>query len=408
MKKKTCIWCISKYASPPNYGVGAKLFVIAKKFSEMNIDTVLISSDSNHLAKYPQVKDEYNYEKYGKLLHLWIKTYKYNTSASIKRILSWLDFEFKLFKLNKENLGKPDIVIISSLSLLTILNGIYFKKKYGSKLVFEIRDIYPLTLTEEFGFSKWNPAILFLRYIEKIGYKKSELIIGTMPNLKEHVQEILGYEKPVFYSPIGIHSIWSNQAEKSEEVDALFASAKKFIVGYSGSMGISNALDCFINAIQSMVKYEDIHFVLVGDGDLKQIYIEKLTGLNNVTIGPKIKQSEVPYFLSKCDVLYLATRDSKIWRYGQSMNKIIDYMMAAKPVIAAYSGYQSMLNEANSGLFIPTDDVDATIEAVLFFKNMIADERNKYGLRGRKWVEDNHSYESIFQRYYEKVMELVN
>ena len=41
---------------------------------------------------------------------------------------------------------------------------------------------------------------------------------------------------------------------------------------------------------------------------------------------------------------------SKVWDYGQSMNKIVDYMMAGKPVVASYSGYPSMLNEAGSGI----------------------------------------------------------
>ncbi len=33
------------------------------------------------------------------------------------------------------------MVIVSSLSLLTILNGIRLKARYGCRLVFEIRDI---------------------------------------------------------------------------------------------------------------------------------------------------------------------------------------------------------------------------------------------------------------------------
>jgi hypothetical protein len=73
----------------------------------------------------------------------------------------------------------------------------------------------------------------------------------------------------------------------------------------------------------------------------------------NVNIGPRIDQYEIPYFLSKCDILYLSTHDSKIWDYGQSMNKLVDYMMAVNLWLASYSGYSSMLNEAESGVFIP-------------------------------------------------------
>ncbi len=41
--KKITVWCISKYASPPQYGVGARLFYIVKEFSNMGLNVLLIS-----------------------------------------------------------------------------------------------------------------------------------------------------------------------------------------------------------------------------------------------------------------------------------------------------------------------------------------------------------------------------
>ena len=77
MKKKMTVWCISKYAAPPQYGVGARLFYIAREFCNMGLNVLLISSDANHLARYPIGNQIYNFEKYNDLVHLWIKTYKY-------------------------------------------------------------------------------------------------------------------------------------------------------------------------------------------------------------------------------------------------------------------------------------------------------------------------------------------
>jgi glycosyltransferase involved in cell wall biosynthesis len=406
MKKKMTVWCISKYAAPPQYGVGARLFYIAREFCNMGLNVLLISSDANHLARYPIGNQIYNFEKYNDLVHLWIKTYKYTRSASLKRFISWLDFEYKLFRLDRSRYEKPDVVIISSLSLFSIMYGIYLKRVYDCKLVFEIRDIHPLILIEEFGVSKWNPMVLLLGMLERIGYKRADLIVGTMPNLKEHVLEVIGYDKEVFHSPIGIHEIWFNDVNPSESVGALFPEAGKFVVGYAGSMGISNALDPFFEVIKRLSDEEDIYFVLVGDGDLKPCYLEKVEGLRNVRIGPKINQKDIPYFLSRCDLLYLATHDSKVLKYGQSLNKLVDYMMAGKPVVASYSGYQSMLNEANAGLFVPAGDPDAIIEAIYFFKNMDPYERNLYGVRGKSWVEKNHDYKTLALRYYNKIMEM--
>ena len=56
---------------------------------------------------------------------------------------------------------------------------------FKTKLVFEVRDIWPLTLTEEGGFSSLNPLIIILRAIELVGYRFSDLVVGTMPGLKK-------------------------------------------------------------------------------------------------------------------------------------------------------------------------------------------------------------------------------
>ncbi|RLA82534.1 MAG: glycosyltransferase WbuB, partial [Epsilonproteobacteria bacterium] len=110
------IWCISKYASPPNYSkMPARLFTLANEFIDLGHNTTLITSDSNHLSSFPDTKKIYNSEIVDSVSTIWIKTKKYTRTASISRILSWFDFEKKLFLMPKDKLTKPDVVIISSL-----------------------------------------------------------------------------------------------------------------------------------------------------------------------------------------------------------------------------------------------------------------------------------------------------
>ena len=397
------ILCISKYASPSKYGVGARLYYLAKKISDSGNNVTLVSSDSNHLATYPISRKTFNYETIGNLNHTWIRTYKYGKSSSIKRFLSWIDFDFKLFrmKIQKENI--PDVVIISSLSLTTIVYGIHLKRKYKCKLIFEVRDIYPLTLTEEMGFSKYHPAVLLFSILERKAYKKSDLIVGTMPNLSEHVRNILKKDKYVFHSPIGIPEIWNRPVEESIQISQLFPK-NKIIVGYAGSMGKSNALESLVLAIKQMeILNPNIYFVLVGEGEKKHDLLSLFRNLNNVTLGPKIKQSEVPYFLSKCDILYLSTHPSRIWEFGQSMNKVIDYMMSGKPVVASYNGYQSMLNEANSGVFIPVNSTEMIIESILKYAEMSHYMRKEIGQQGKEWVTKFYNYDKLSEDYLNEI-----
>ncbi|WP_417326340.1 glycosyltransferase family 4 protein [Halarcobacter sp.] len=399
------IWCISKYASSPNYSkMPARLFTLTKEFNKLGNKATLITSDSNHFANYPDSENRYNFEEVEDVPVVWVKTKKYLKTASISRVLSWFDFERWLFKFNTKKLDKPDVIIVSSLSIFSILYGYYLKRKFNSFLVFEIRDIWPLTMTEEGGFSKWHPLVLLIGIIEKFGYKKADLIVGTMPKLDLHVKNILGYEKPFFCSPLGFEPKNYQKELLSDEnpFDKVFPS-NKIIVGYAGSMGITNALEPFIQAIKLLNENINIHFMLVGSGDLREKFEKELSSCSNVTFLPRIEQNEVKYFLEKCDILYLSTKDSKVWEYGQSMNKVVEYMLASKPIIASYSGYPSMINEANCGYFENTSDANELKDKILNIVNLDEEERKNLGANGREWVYENRQYSKLAKDYLSKI-----
>ena len=405
------IWSISKYASPPNYSKWpARLFELNKEFIKLGHNAVFITSDSNHFSHFPDTDNIYNFEIVEKVSICWIKTKKYTKTASISRVLSWFDFEKKLFKLDTSKFDKPDIIIVSSLSIFSIIYGYFLKKKFGCFLVFEIRDIWPLTMTEEASYSKWHPLVILIGFIEKFGYKKADLVVGTMPKLDLHVKNILGYQKPFFCAPLGFNS--DNYKEESfnqekNPFDEVFPK-EKMIIGYAGSMGITNALEPFIKTIKSLNEDEKLHFMLVGSGDLRVKFEKELEECKNVTFLPRIAQDEVKYFLEKCDVLYLSTQYSRVWDYGQSMNKVVEYMLASKPIIASYSGYPSMINEANCGVFVKIVTPEDLKKVILDITHLSLNDRKQLGENGKKWVYENRQYSKLAKMYIDKIIELMD
>src|SRR5690606_5802212 len=217
-------------------------------------------------ASVPTFKGAYNFKKIDGLTLCWVKTLKYSSAKSLRRILSWLHFEWQLFWLPKKCLAPPDVVIVSSLSLLTILNGFWLRRKYGCRLVFEVRDIWPLTITEEGGFSRRNLLVKGLALIERLGYKYADEIVGTMPNLQEHVRHVLGYDREVWCVPMGIGpDAMADLMEVPQDYKSRYLKKGKFTIAHVGSIGISNALDVFMRCAESLVDNEKIHFLLVGD-----------------------------------------------------------------------------------------------------------------------------------------------
>jgi len=396
------IWIITKYASSIDEGFESRPFALGKQFVQSGHSCTIITSDSNHFGIYPRYKRTYNFIKNNNLNVLRIKTFKYKKTASIKRIISWFDFELKLFFAPLKSLSRPDIIIVSSLSLITILNGIVLKKKHGSKLIFEIRDIWPLTMVVEGRFKKYNPVVLFLAWIEKKGYLASDLVVGTMPNLSAHISKICREKEikcenvPFGFDPNFFLTNTPNPIKFGIKHNI---PKGKFIVGYAGSIGLSNGLDALIDCIIQMKTDSRFLFLFLGDGASKKDYLERTKNLNNVTFLPKVEREEVSSFLALCDLLYFSSLKSEVWEYGWSPNKLIDYMMAGKPVLASYSGFQSMINEAESGFFIEAENPMEINKALNQIIDIPKNQLEDMGSSGKSWLIKNRKWEVVAEQY---------
>ena len=86
------IWYISKYARPLKYGFGTRHFYLAEEFNRLGANTVIITSDSDHIIQMPCFNKRYYHEVIDGVDTWWIRTIRYRGANSFRRILSWLDF----------------------------------------------------------------------------------------------------------------------------------------------------------------------------------------------------------------------------------------------------------------------------------------------------------------------------
>jgi glycosyltransferase involved in cell wall biosynthesis len=397
----SCIWYISKYVSPPAQGSsGGRGYMLMREIAALGHQSVIITSDSNQLGVMPQLDGAVWLQQVDGMTVCWLRTMKYQVAKSARRILSWLDFEWRLLRLPKKSLPRPDVVVVSSLSLLTVLNGLLLRWRYQCRLVLEIRDIWPLSITEEGGFSPRNPLVLGLGWIERLGYRHADAIVGTMPNLQDHVSAVLGRAAAAHCIPMGVAE---DALQAATPLPADYAPTHipqgKFIVAHAGTIGITNALETFLDCAQSLQDHPQLHFLVVGEGDLRAHYQQKYAQVRNLSFAPRVPKAMVQSVLAHCDLLYFSVHPSKVWRYGQSLNKVIDYMLAGKPVVASYTGYPSMINEAGCGSYVPAGSVADLRHEILRYAGMGADERARIGQRGRDWIIAHRRYPVLAQQY---------
>lgn len=382
--------------------MGTRGYYLLHGLAKLGQRCVLVTSDSHHLESIAPLKKAYEDEAYHGVHVRRVKTFKHRSARDWRRVISWFHFEWRVVRMPMAQLPKPDVVIASSLSILSIFSGLYFKKKFGAKLVFEVRDIWPLVLVEEGGFSSKNPLIAFCAAVERFAYRKADVVVGTMPNLAAHVEAVIGRRIAVECVPMGVDPSTVNEsAPLPIGYSDAFIPKGRFIVCHAGTIGVTNALDTLFECARLMRDDGRIAFLIVGDGYMRAHYQRLAADLGNVFFAPKIPKLMVQSLLEEVDLVYFSTHPSKVLDYGQSLNKVVDYMLSGKPVIGSFSGFPSMINEAGCGTFVPAADPGALADEIyrIYDKGEVA--RREMGIRGREWILKNRRYEKLAADYLE-------
>jgi glycosyltransferase involved in cell wall biosynthesis len=214
------------------------------------------------------------------------------------------------------------------------------------------------------------------------------------------VKNVLGYPRSTHCIPMGVDAdLYALPAALPERYEEVNFPKDKFIVAHVGSIGITNALDTFLECAKAMSANSQIHFMVVGDGDLRESYRNQYAHLTNLTFAPRVEKKMVHTVLLHCDLLYFSVHVSKVWQFGQSLNKVIDYMMAGKPIVASYTGFPSMINEADCGSFVPAGDMTALQNEVERYAQVPEEERVVIGARGKNWLLAHRQYQKLATDY---------
>ena len=78
------------------------------------------------------------------------------------------------------------------------------------------------------------------------------------------------------------------------------------IVGYCGSIGLTNNLSDFVDYIEAS-RRDDVMFVIAGDGADRARFQSRLGACDNIVFLGRISADQVQGFLRRCDVLFLST-----------------------------------------------------------------------------------------------------
>lgn len=394
------IWIINEYAGNPTHGMTLRHYYLAKAFKKEGLHPTIISGSYSHvLSRYPNIPEGKNahFEEIHGVDFLWLKVFKYASSSDFKRILKWFYFTFSLFFVSKHIDHKPDYIICSPTAPFCIIAAYYLKIKFKAKLAFEVRDIWPLSLIEIGSFSKFHPFILLMKRFELFALKRSDFIVSNLQHYSSYLKE-QGIKKTSHWISNGIDLEEKDKPEAlSYEVDAQIPK-DKFIVGYTGKLGLSNAMFYLIEAAK-LIKEQRIHFVIVGEGEEKEKLKEQAMSLNNISFIDAIPKSQIPSMLARFSICYIGWKREKLYNYGVSPNKIFDYMYEGKVVLHSIHLEKEIVSIANCGLRVKEEDPEAIAKGIMDLYRLKDEERKAMGKNGKKFVLSHFTYTELAKKY---------
>lgn len=383
-------------------GWGERHYYFSKYWVKKGYDIKIVSGSYNHLFhNQPKInpKEKFTYEKIEDgITFCWVKIPEYD-GGSIFKLWSMIVFAYRILFLSTQKLGKPKIILVSSMPIFPIISGWYLKKKHKAKqLIFEIRDLWPLTPMYLKGYSKWHPMVVVMRWVEKFGYKKADKIVSLLPNAGSYINKISKDTSKLHWIPNGIdEKLLTFENLPTKVIEKL--PKNKFIIGYTGTMGMANALEYLIEASILLKNNTDIHFVFVGDGYLKEELQENVKGNKNVTFIAKINKNQVQQMLSYFDVCFVGRNKTPLFDYGVSSNKFFDYMLAKKPIISSSNKIKDPVELSNCGFVVEAEKAESIVNAILELKNMSIEERKEMATLGYNYVKKYHNFDFLSNKY---------
>lgn len=311
--------------------------------------------------------------------------------------------------------GKQDVIYsISQPPILGGILGVIGKLIKRAKFVYNIQDFNPEQV-EVVGYSKQKVLIDLAKFVDKVSCKLSDCVIVVGRDMQKTLQQRFNHKNvptnTVINNWIDEKEIYPLESNHPKIIDfkQIYNLENKFIIMYSGNIGLYYDLENIIRVIGKFKNRDDIVFAFVGDGTVKeqiQTYSRE-NNLDNVTFIPYQKKEDLVYSLNVADV-HLVTNQKGI--KGVSVpSKVYGVMAAGKAILGVLeqgSEAQLLIEKSNCGVVVEPQDYQAIEEAINELINQ-KDQICSMGLSGRHYLEKYLTKDISIQKYGQTIKKLM-
>lgn len=399
------VWYVHPYAGGPGVGRYWRPYYFSRFWNQAGHRSIIISAGYHHLLE-PDEKRSATVEV-GGAEYTYVPTLRY-LGNGVGRMLSMLIFAlmllpFCLFQAFKR--GRPDAIIYSSPHPFGAVTCWLAARLLGARFVFEVRDIWPLSLIELGGLKSGNPLIRVTGWIERFAYARADKVISLLPCAESHMTTKGLALGKFLWVPNGVDSADIPAAGSAENYFVRHVRALQelgtFVVIYAGAHGEPNALEGLVRSARILAERgANARIILVGKGErkeqLKAIAAQDGSGL--VEFFEQQPKEMVMAALKLASAGYISLKSEPIFRFGVSPNKLWDYMLVGLPVIFACKAGNDPVGDYVCGVSADPDDPQSIAAAITQLLPMSESERQAMGRRGHDAVLQHYTYDKLAQR----------
>ena len=408
---KKVIWLVNEY-NFPDYE-RSRQTNLCRLLDENGYDAYIISGSSINKKSENRITDnrKYVFVQAPEAKGYMIKTSNYE--KTYERVLVALQFQRRLWKLRNQ-LPKPDVIVSDFAGLFG--NGfLKWKKKYGTKVIYDILDLWPEGFVD-LGYIKRNSLLAKILYsMEHKSYREADGLIFSKEGGRNYIidkgwsQETGG---DVDTSNIGYLNNGVNLQTVDKQKDEFILDdpdldTDKFKVVYLGSISKANGIDVLVETAKVLQeRNNDQVLILVYGYGNQEAKLRKLVeeyGLKNIKFKGKLEFRYGLNVLSRGDLTIFTFKDSPMWKYGISPNKLFMYFASGKPVLSMIKPAYDLVERNKAGISVENNP-EIVADAIERFSHMSKSEYDEY-CRNSRMTAEQYDYKNLVHVLIDKIEE---
>ena len=404
-KKKLLIY--AHYYAPDVASTGQILQELAEGISDRFAVTVIcaVPSYTGKVTPAYAEKPFYFEELNGvKLIRVRVPAFsKGNKLSRVKNILAYYRGARKATRLA----GEQDYVYaVSQPPVLGGMLGVYGKKKLHAKLIYNIQDFNPEQIMAV-GYSGAKPLLSLLMRLDKNTCRKADKVVVVGRDMAKTLEgRFAGEAVP----PYCVINNWMDEKKVYPlppddpgvvAFRARYGLTGKFVVMYSGNLGLYYDLPGLMRLIVPYRDRTDVAFAFVGEGAVEKQLKEYAAkeSLSNVVFIPYQAKEDLVYSLNAGDVHWVV--NAKGIKGISVPSKLYGVMAAGKPVLGVLeegSEARLIIEETGCGLVAAPGEYGEIASVLEKFLSKGLDLAGM-GAAGRAYLEKNLTKDVSMQKY---------